>query len=372
MRRLILTSSALFACTSTKFEDPFQTSVTDASADSGIDSGGGENDTSSGGEGDPTDPTDPTDDPTMPTLDTSGDEAASEDSTAEAPDVCGDGILGPNEPCDGDLFGDISCASNGFGGGDLVCDETCQGYSTAGCYTCGDGTIDGTEDCDGPLGNNVTCASAGYTEGTIACDLRTCSFDVSGCSLCGDGMITGNEICDSDDLDGTTCATLGFSGGDLACNGETCGYDFSGCEGGAYFQDFEGGAFPPEFTLGGDADWIVTMSGAIAGSWSAASGVITHSQTTNLALSVAFSVPGSVEFTHTESTESSFDYLEFWVDGAMQQEWSGSNGPATVSFDVGAGVHAIEWRYTKDGSINTGSDRVWIDDVTITNGAPSP
>jgi hypothetical protein len=370
MRRLILTSSALLACTPDKIADPFQVSATDPSTDDGADESGGEDETSSTGDVDPTG--DPTVDPTMPELDTSGDGDGSEESTAEAPDVCGDGILGPNEPCDGELFGESSCMSSGFNGGVLVCDDLCQGYSTAGCYNCGDGTIDGTEDCDGPLADNVTCASAGYTEGTISCDPRTCLYDVSQCSLCGDGMISGSELCDSDDLDGTTCATLGFDGGELACNAESCGFDFTACEGGAYFQDFESGAFAPEFSLGGDADWIVTMTGAIAGSWSAASGVITHNQSSNLALTVTFSVPGSVEFTHTESTENNYDYLEFWVDGAMLQEWSGSNGPATVSFDVAAGMHEIEWRYTKDLSVNTGSDRVWIDDITITNGAPAP
>src|SRR6186713_2692247 len=104
MRRLLLSSSVLFACTTTKLDNPFETSLTSAGTDDGADSVADDGTSSTGDEGPAT--SDPTVDPTMPELDTSGDGAGSDESTAEAPDVCGDGLLGPNEPCDGELFGD--------------------------------------------------------------------------------------------------------------------------------------------------------------------------------------------------------------------------------------------------------------------------
>jgi hypothetical protein len=35
---------------------------------------------------------------------------------------------------------------------------------------------------------------------------------------------------------------------------------------------------------------------------------------------------------------------------------------------VSAGTHTFEWRYDKDGSLSSGSDQVWIDDVAAQNG----
>ena len=50
--------------------------------------------------------------------------------------------------------------------------------------------------------------------------------------------------------------------------------------------------------------------------------------------------------------------------------WSGINAPAQHIQPVAAGMHTIEWRYDKDGSVNTGADRVWVDDIFLVNGVP--
>jgi hypothetical protein len=31
-------------------------------------------------------------------------------------------------------------------------------------------------------------------------------------------------------------------------------------------------------------------------------------------------------------------------------------------------MHTLEWRYDKDGSVSTGSDMVWVDDIVATGG----
>ena len=292
-------------------------------------------------------------------------------SSDDGPGVCGDGMLSGDEVCDGEMFGDASCVALGFSSGELVCNATCQGYATDGCFICGNGAIEMAEDCDGPLGNNVTCESEGFTEGTIACDLDTCLFDTTGCSLCGDGIAQGNEPCDGDDLANMDCASIGFEMGALSCNADSCSFNFTDCTGGQYIQDFEGGAVPAEFASSGNANWIVDNGNPIAGTWSAASGDIANSQTSNFALAVNFAIPGTVDFTHEESTEGSFDYLEFWIDNVMQAEWSGVNAAAGASYPVAAGPHTLEWRYTKDGSVDSGSDRVWVDDIMLTGGVPT-
>lgn len=355
MRRLIpLVLISAAACGEVAVDDPFQNPI------SGTTTGT----PPAGSSDDGIDPSNTSGTSTTP------DTADSVDSSG-GPVVCGDGVLGGDEVCDGDAFAEDSCESQGFTHGTLVCSSTCLGFSTEGCYICGNGAIEQAEQCDGPLDPSTTCESAGFTEGTIACDLATCQYDTSGCSLCGNGIAEGNELCDAADLAGMECADLGFDSGVLACNARACSYDFTGCAGGQYIQDFEGGAIPAEFTGSGSAVWIADTGNPIAGGFSAASGVITHSQTSTLSLAVNYAIAGTVAFTHEESSESNFDYLEFWIDGAMQQEWSGVNAAQMASYPVAAGAHTLEWRYTKDGSVNSGADRVWVDDIMLTGGVPT-
>lgn len=292
-------------------------------------------------------------------------------SSGGGPAMCGNGVQEGAELCDGEDFGEVTCETKGFTAGVLVCGESCMTYGTDGCYTCGNGLLEVAEDCDGPLGAGVTCETAGFTEGTIACDGVTCQYDTSGCSLCGNGVVEGAEPCDTDDFGGMTCADAGFDGGDLGCDPAACSLDLSGCSGGMYTQDFEGGVIPSEFDSTGNALWLDDSSNPIAGSFSAGSGDISDSQTSTLSLAVSYAIAGTVAFQHEEATESSFDYLRFVVDNVEQQSWSGTNAAAMASYPVAAGNHTFEWRYTKDGSVSTAQDRVWIDNLVLTGGVPT-
>ncbi|HET6584772.1 MAG TPA: hypothetical protein VFG69_15045 [Nannocystaceae bacterium] len=336
----------------------------DATDDGDDDSGGAAD--STGGPG----PSDSGDDQTtLPGDTTSSDETG--DSSGGGTDVCGDGIVGPTEACDGTEFDDASCASLGFMSGDLVCSDDCSGFSTEGCYVCGDGEVQGAEQCDTVLDDDITCESEGFTAGEISCDFVTCQYDTSQCSLCGNGIVEGDELCDSDDLGGQTCVGLGFESGELACAAESCGFDYVGCAGGMYIQNFEGGAIPGEFATSGDANWSATTTGALSGSWSAVSGDIGNNQVSTITLEALFSAAGNVEFAHAQSTEDGYDYLRFYIDGVMQDEWDGVIGSTPASYPVTAGMHTLVWSYEKDISLDEGSDQVWIDDVVLTNGAPT-
>ena len=78
---------------------------------------------------------------------------------------------------------------------------------------------------------------------------------------------------------------------------------------------------------------------------------------------MTLSAATTISFWYRVSTESSFDYLQFYLDGAMQDQWSGTVAWTQASYAVAAGTHTLEWRYDKDGSVSSGSDAVWIDDV---------
>ncbi|MCO6456926.1 MAG: Ig-like domain-containing protein [Pirellulaceae bacterium] len=148
------------------------------------------------------------------------------------------------------------------------------------------------------------------------------------------------------------------------------------------FETGDFSAFP--WTFGGNANWIVTPSASNTGSFSARSGAISDSQSSNLSITVN-TIAGNIEFARRVSSEQSFDYLRFYIDGVQQTSWSGiESGFSNVSFPVTAGVHTFEWRYTKDGSVSSGLDAAFIDDIvfppapadttppSVTNRSPVP
>ena len=158
-------------------------------------------------------------------------------SACAPPPVCGDGAINKaGEACDGFELGGESCASLGFGGGDLFCSSRCT-FDTAGCTVlpeCGDGvTNQASEACDGPDLSGATCGSLGLGDGLLACT-NGCRYDASGCSAqprCGDGVVNGAlEVCDGSDVGGLTCESFGGAG-TLACRPDCVGFSVAGCSG---------------------------------------------------------------------------------------------------------------------------------------------
>ncbi len=305
-----------------------------------------------------------------PTTDPSTSSGVVDDSTGEVA-VCNNNVIEGDEVCDLSQVNGETCQSLGYQGGQLGCLLTCTDYNLLGCFICGNEVIDIAEDCEGEfVPEDVTCQSMGYEAGTVTCG-TDCLYDVSDCSICGDGIQAGPEQCDGIDFDGQTCASIGFDEGNLACNLASCTFNVSGCSGGQYIQDFEAGVMPPEFTQGGNLPWVVDNNVPIAGGFSAHSGAITHNQTSSMSITANFAAAGNITFSHRESTEACCDFLRFFMDGAQVMQWSGNTMVVgNQNTPVAAGMHTFEWRYVKDGSVNTGSDRVWVDNINLTPGVP--
>jgi hypothetical protein len=150
------------------------------------------------------------------------------DADGDAGPECGDGVVEGDEICDGDELDGQTCSDEGFAGGALACNDTCDGYDTSGCNDCGNDMVDSGEECDGTALDGETCTSQGFDEGTLLC-ASDCTFDTSQCTTatCGNTNIEANEECDGTNLDGETCSSRGFVDGTLACN--NCQFDESGC-----------------------------------------------------------------------------------------------------------------------------------------------
>jgi hypothetical protein len=166
-----------------------------------------------------------------------GDTCAFDATLCLEEEVCGDGFIGATELCDGDNFGGEDCISQGFpGGGFLACIDQCGSLDTTNCIleeVCGDGFIGETDSCDGAIFGEDTCISEGFPGGGIlACD-DTCALVTDGCLeevVCGDNFIGEGEDCEGADLQGQSCVSLGLGDGELGCS-DTCAYDTSNCMG---------------------------------------------------------------------------------------------------------------------------------------------
>jgi len=131
------------------------------------------------------------------------------------------------------------------------------------------------------------------------------------------------------------------------------------------FNDgFEDGTLSP-FTTGGTTNWAISTTTPYAGSYCAESGTIAASQSTYIQLTQTLSSSATISFAYKTSSESGFDKLNFYIDGSLINSWSGEIAWAVVSYIVGSGSHTFKWEYSKDGSVNSGSDKVWIDKIKI-------
>lgn len=125
------------------------------------------------------------------------------------------------------------------------------------------------------------------------------------------------------------------------------------------------------FVTVGDASWSADSEVSRIGDRSAGSGDIGDSQVSRLVASLEG--PGTISFWWQVSSEVGYDYLQFLVDGVSRAAISGSVGWTERTFELTEGSHAIEWFYTKDGSVSSGADRGWVDGVMFTvNGVTPP
>jgi hypothetical protein len=73
--------------------------------------------------------------------------------------------------------------------------------------------------------------------------------------------------------------------------------------------------------------------------------------------------PGTISFWWKVSSEASFDLLRLLDSTNALAAISGSTDWEQRSFSIGSGTHQLEWSYSKDGSVSSGSDAGWVDQV---------
>ena len=133
---------------------------------------------------------------------------------------------------------------------------------------------------------------------------------------------------------------------------------------GNIIENFETGDFSMyEWQFGGSADWTIVTENPYNGTYCAKSGRINDSQQTDLILTVEILADGEVSFYKKVSSENSWDKLFFYIDNQEKNNWSGDVAWGQQTYPVTAGTHTFKWSYQKDGSVSSGSDCAWVDDI---------
>ena len=125
------------------------------------------------------------------------------------------------------------------------------------------------------------------------------------------------------------------------------------------------------FTTGGSADWLSQTKTFYYDEDVAKSGDISDGQESWMQSMV--SGAGTVRFYWKVSSEGGCDYLEFYIDGLLQDRISGSADWHQMTYTItDSGFHTLEWRYVKDYSISEKDDCGWVDQLEWDGGSPPP
>lgn len=101
-----------------------------------------------------------------------------------------------------------------------------------------------------------------------------------------------------------------------------------------------------EFTNTGNADWYVTTKETYEGGEAIRSGEIGDGQTSGIETTV--NGPGILSFYWKPSSENTWDYLRFFIDGRQNDQVTGSSDWIHKEIFIPEGSHTLKWEYYKD------------------------
>ena len=116
-------------------------------------------------------------------------------------------------------------------------------------------------------------------------------------------------------------------------------------------------------TLTGDANWFAQTGTSYDGIDAVESGTVFANEASRFSISKRTT---SVSFWYKVSSENNYDFFEFYIDGSRRLRISGEVGwTQFTNGSLGNTNHTFEWRYTKDGYVDAGSDKAWVDKVVF-------
>ena len=133
-------------------------------------------------------------------------------------------------------------------------------------------------------------------------------------------------------------------------------------------EDFEVGSFQNlNWKFSGDVPWTIYTYNVGEGKYAAKSGTISDNKRTTMFCTFNITEDDTISFYRKVSSESTYDKLQFIIDGVVIKSWSGAIPWANEKFPVKKGLHTFNWTYFKDVQYKVGDDCAMIDYIVFQN-----
>ena len=135
---------------------------------------------------------------------------------------------------------------------------------------------------------------------------------------------------------------------------------------GLILEDWESGDMANfDWQMSGNAGWSLVEDVVYEGMYSAKSDDISDNQTATIMLEYNVARDDKISFYYKVSSEASYDYLRFYIDNNIVDQWAGEVDWTYAEFPVTEGEHTFKWEYYKDGYVTNGEDCGWIDYIIL-------
>ena len=140
-----------------------------------------------------------------------------------------------------------------------------------------------------------------------------------------------------------------------------------GLPGSEIIEDFETGDFSQfDWQVDPTYPWSITTTNPYEGTYCMKSGGAgVANVVSNMTVTVNIPNDGLMSFFGKISCENSWDYGYFYIDGVQMGSYTGAGQWAERTFDITAGDHTFQWRYTKDSSVNSNDDCFYVDYINF-------
>ena len=140
-----------------------------------------------------------------------------------------------------------------------------------------------------------------------------------------------------------------------------------GLPGEEIIEPFETGDFSMfDWQIDPTYPWSITTTNPYEGAYCMKSGGAgVANVVSNMTVTVNIPADGEMSFWGKISCESNWDYGYFLIDGTQMGQYTGAGSWGEKKFNITAGDHTFQWRYTKDGSVNSNDDCFYVDYITF-------
>ena len=116
-------------------------------------------------------------------------------------------------------------------------------------------------------------------------------------------------------------------------------------------------------TSSGGALWSADTTTYTTAPASAKSGHISGNMYSTLTTTVTG--PASLSFYQKVSSQASSDTLKFMINGAVKSTISGTVNWQQKLFTLPTGTSTLQWKYSKNATVDGGSDAAWVDKIVV-------